>query len=173
MWILLLLVVIAALITVIVYHACTLQIVTGANDVSPRPALDRSNQLVQPALVKFRKNASCTPEKGSEFCKSTREFHDHIAEEHPDRIIVVEHYADWCHYCDNQRPIFNQILNEMMNGTENKCYYITSNDIDKHPVGGIKSIPAIIKRSLDGKLSKYKGPSTDPDAIKKWILAAA
>jgi len=84
------------------------------------------------------------------------------------RTIVEYHFAPQCKWCHVMTPIYNQIVNEFMNGGGNTEYVLMSNDAAINTVPGIRLVPTVVR--YDGTtMNLYHGPK-NYESLKSWVL---
>jgi thiol-disulfide isomerase/thioredoxin len=83
--------------------------------------------------------------------------------------VITLHYTNWCGYCKQIKPTWQQIKAELSGQPDLK---FVENDEDKNPTMGITGYPTILMFNENGKLIKYPG-GNDYHKLKTWILAPA
>jgi hypothetical protein len=127
-------------------------------------------------LDQFRANKKCTIKSdGScdELAERYKKIHQRLIDKDPsaaDKTIIGRHHVSWCSYCHKNEPIYNMIVNELLNGnTESKKYVFVNFDETDRPAIGINEFPTITKYTPDGTLSVYLGKKCDEVELQKWI----
>ncbi len=84
------------------------------------------------------------------------------------QIIVVYHYTNWCRYCKEMSPVFDQVSNDLASAGVFGGVTMMKNDEEKKPTAGINSFPTIIRYQA-GKMRRYTGRARYND-LREWIL---
>ncbi len=99
-----------------------------------------------------------------------------IAQFHPnakDKIIVQLHSTEWCKYCKQMKPIWEEAISRIKNdpNLDGGFLFLEQNQ-DECNSPAIKTVPAIFKfKTGENSLKKYENVY-DVDALKNWILNA-
>ena len=83
------------------------------------------------------------------------------------KTIVQLHYADWCKYCREMKPAWEQTVETLLADKSNH-YLISTLDHNDCKPDGVKTIPLIVKYTPNHTLSRYHGPKKSSD-ILAWI----
>jgi hypothetical protein len=126
-------------------------------------------------LTRFRESAKeCTVVNAGDLCQETVEYYKRLRKEliekdpaNADKIIVQRHFSENCPFCIASIPTWSSIVNEYLNGGENRKYIFINNDEDTSRTPGIREVPTVIK--FDGQKICRAGKTRDYDALKKFI----
>jgi hypothetical protein len=87
-----------------------------------------------------------------------------------DKIVVILHYTDWCSYCAQMKPVWNNIKREILSNPSLTNVIMLENNEDINKTSGVDRYPTI-RKFVNGRCHKYKGYA-DYDRLRSWILNA-
>jgi len=125
-------------------------------------ALNRSNNKM---LESFGANTNIVHGPVNSYYKTFTE-----SEHGKNAIVVGLHYTDWCGYCKQMKPIWEQVKRDL-SGPEFSGILMIENDEQAKPTPGIDGYPTILKMQ-HGKTVKYQGRA-DYDQLRTFILNAS
>ncbi len=83
------------------------------------------------------------------------------------KVIVGLHYTNWCSYCKQMKPVWQEVKASLNNPNFSSVVMI-ENDEEAKPTPGVSMYPTII-RYEGGKARRYKG-RYDVDELRTFIL---
>jgi thioredoxin 1 len=101
-------------------------------------------------------------------------FHEVVeySKEHPDNLLIVDFWANWCGPCKMLGPVFNRLAEDYCAKTKNVKFY--SADAEESGVAmsdySIRSVPTILFLKAGEKLEALVGLQSEP-AIRQKIEA--
>ena len=111
----------------------------------------------------FQGNVNMVPSPVLSYYKSVNEG----SGKPPGSIIVGLHYTDWCGYCKEMKPVWQEVK-ASLSGPEFASVIMFENNEDDNPTQGVSSYPTVIKYQ-DGKARRYQGRK-DFDELRTFIL---
>lgn len=97
------------------------------------------------------------------------------SKEHPDNLLIVDFWANWCGPCKMLGPVFNRVAEDYCSKNEKVKFY--SADAEESGVAmsdySIRSVPTILFIKAGEKLETLVGLQTEPNIRQKIETLAA
>lgn len=84
-----------------------------------------------------------------------------------DKVVVGFHYTNWCTYCTQMKPVWQEVKASLNNPNFSSVVMIENNE-EENPTKGVSMYPTII-RYEGGKARRYKG-RYDIDELRTFVL---
>lgn len=116
----------------------------------------------------FQGNVNVVPEPVLSYYRSMDQgANKMLSAERSDKVIVGLHYTNWCSYCKQMKPVWQEVKASLNNPNFSSVVMI-ENDEEAKPTPGVSMYPTII-RYEGGKARRYKG-RYDVDELRTFIL---